>query len=88
MIVEFDGEGEEHREERLTRVFTFLAERSRIKIRRLHDHEGHLSVYAVGADAIFCGLVQAAWECEIEYSFDVFDIRGDGNFKCIYSTDA
>jgi hypothetical protein len=88
MIVDFDGEGENGREERLTRVFTFLAARSRIKIRRLHDHEGNLSVYAVGADAIFCGLVQAAWESENECSFEVFNIRSDGSFKSVYSTNA
>lgn len=86
MIVEFDGEGEQGREIRLMRVFCRLSGKNRFKVRKLVDHEGHLSVFAERVDAVFCANIQMAWEKECEYTFEVFDVRDGNNPKLQYST--
>ena len=86
MIVDFDGDGEKWREERLTRVFCALPEQSRIKIRKMSDHEGYLTIHADGVDARFCADIQTAWEFEHEYSFEVSDVKHDGYPALRYKT--
>jgi hypothetical protein len=86
MIVEFDGEGEAWREKRLISAFCTISEDCRVKIRKMKDHEGHLSVYAENADAVLCAEVQLAWELEHECSFDVFNVKSAGKFSLIYTT--